>query len=236
MVRNFLFLFFFFFGIIFISIIFLPTFFLPRKFVLFGGKLMGYWSKLCLQYILSTKIIIKGKDKLINNEKFFIACTHQSMFETFFLQTIFNSPVFILKKELLQIPVFGWYLSKIGSISIDRNKVKKENLDFILKVKSVVDSTNRPIIIFPQATRTNYNDRTPFKKGVSRIYDQLKISCQPIAINSGIVWPKNGKLVSNKTITISILDPIKPGENKSDFLNFLQNKIYSELDNITNLS
>tara|TARA_Y100000816_G_C26095790_1_gene579884 strand:- start:310 stop:1020 length:711 start_codon:yes stop_codon:yes gene_type:complete len=236
MLRNFLFLFFFFFGIIFLSIIFLPSFFLPKKVALFGGKIMGYWSKFCLQLILSTKIVIKGKENIIKDKKFFIACSHQSMFETFFLQTIFNYPVFILKKELLKIPIFGWYLSKIGSISIDRNKIKKENLDFLSNVKAVVSSTSRPLIIFPQATRTNFNDRSPFKKGVSRIYEELKISCQPVAINSGTVWPKSGELISNKTITISILEPIEPGKNEKDFLVFLQNKIYKELDNITSLS
>ena len=90
MLRNFLFSFFFFLGIIIISIIFLPSFFLPQKFVLYGGKLMGYWSKFCLKFILSTQIKIKGKENIIKDKKFFIACSHQSMFETFFLQTIFN--------------------------------------------------------------------------------------------------------------------------------------------------
>jgi len=130
MIRNSLFSLFFFTGIIFISLIFLPAIFLPKKIVLFGGKIMGHWSSFCLQFFLSTKIIIKGKENIIINKKFFIASSHQSMFETFFLQTIFNSPVFILKKELLMIPIFGWYLKKIGSISIKRNKISKENLSF----------------------------------------------------------------------------------------------------------
>ena len=108
MTRNFLFSLFFFIGIIFISLIFLPAIFLPKKIVLFGGKIMGYWTSFCLQFFLSTKIVIKGKENIINNRKFFIAASHQSMFETFFLQTIFNFPVFILKKELLIIPKFGW--------------------------------------------------------------------------------------------------------------------------------
>ena len=87
---------------------------------------MGFWTGLCLKTFLSTTIIIKGKENKIYNEKFFIASSHQSMFETFFLQTIFNSPIFILKKELLKIPIFGWYLIKIGSISIDRGKTTKK--------------------------------------------------------------------------------------------------------------
>ena len=99
MIRNFLFLLFFFKGIILISIIFIPSFFLPQKIVLFGGKLMGYWAAFCLRVFLSTKITIKGRENIVRDKKFFIASSHQSMFETFFLQTIFNSPVFILKKE-----------------------------------------------------------------------------------------------------------------------------------------
>ena len=133
MIRNFLFSLFFFLGIITISVIFIPALFLPQKITLFGGKVMGYWSSFCLRTFLSTKIIIKGKENLVKNSKFFIASSHQSMFETFFLQTIFNSPVFILKKELLKIPIFGWHLKKIGSISIKRNKVTKDNLGFLTK-------------------------------------------------------------------------------------------------------
>ena len=93
MIRKFLFLFFFFLGISLISLFFLPSLLMPTKIVLFGGRLMGKWSSVCLQIFLQTKIIIKGRENIINDEKFFIACSHQSMFETFYLQTIFNSPI-----------------------------------------------------------------------------------------------------------------------------------------------
>ena len=230
MIRNFLFSFSFFSGIIFISIIFLPSLLLPQKITLFGGKLMGYWSQYCLKIILSTKIIIKGKNNMINNGKFFIASSHQSMFETFFLQTIFNSPVFILKNELMRIPVFGWYLKKIGSISISRDKITKDNLNFFEHVSETIQNSKRPIVIFPQATRVLPEDRPPFKKGASRIYEKLNILCQPVAINSGHVWPKKGIKKANKVITISILKPIGPGLQKEEFLQVLQKKIYDELD------
>ena len=232
MIRSLIFKIFFYLGIIFICLIFLPSLLLPQKIVLFGGKIMGHWSKICLNIFLSTKIIIKGKENLISEDKFFIACSHQSMFETFFLQTIFNSPVFILKKELLRIPVFGMYLKKIGSISIDRDKISKENLGFSDKIKSVINSSNRPIIIFPQATRMAVEDRTPFKKGVSRIYEDLQIKCQPVVINSGNIWPKSGKLKPNGILVVSILKEIEPGMERKDFLNILQNNIYQELDKI----
>ena len=164
MIRNFLFSFFFFLGIISISIIFLPSLFLPQKLVLFGGKIMGYWSAICLKFILNIKIIIKGKENIIIKDKFFIACSHQSMFETFYLQTVFNSPVFILKKELVNIPIFGWYLKKIGSISIKRGQITKDNLSFYDEISNVITSSDRPLIIFPQGTRVLPNERPPFKK------------------------------------------------------------------------
>ena len=230
MIRKFLFLFFFFLGIICISILFLPALLLPSKIVLFGGKLMGYWSGICLRILLSTKIIIKGEENIITNEKFFIASSHQSMFETFYLQTIFNSPIFILKNELLKIPIFGWYLKKIGSISINRNKITKDNLGFIEKIKYSVENSKRPILIFPQATRVLPDDRTSFKKGVGRIYKELGIKCQPIAINSGRVWQKKNILIPNKSITISILKPINPGIDLNVFVNKIEKNIYDELD------
>ena len=107
MLRNYLFSFIFFSGIIIISVIFLPGLLLPKKIVLFGGKIMGYWAGFCVKIILSTEIEVKGKENIIKDRKFFIAASHQSMFETFYLQTIFDSPIFILKKELLKIPVCG---------------------------------------------------------------------------------------------------------------------------------
>jgi len=230
MIRNFLFNTFFFIGIILISIIFVPAFFLPQKIVLIGGKIMGHWASFCLKFFLSTKLVIKGRENIIHNKKFFIAASHQSMFETFFLQTIFNSPVFILKKELLLIPIFGWYLKKIGSISIKRNKISKDNLGFLGDVLRLINTSNRPLIIFPQGTRLLPEDRMPFKKGASRIYEELKILCQPVAINSGLTWPKYGSKKIKTILTVSILKPIEPGQNKELFLKNLQNAIYAELD------
>ena len=192
--------------------------------------MMGHWAGFCLKFFLSTKIIIKGKENIVTNEKFFIAASHQSMFETFYLQTIFNSPVFILKKELILIPIFGWYLKKIGSISIKRNKVTKDNLGFFEEIIKIYENSNRPLIIFPQGTRVLPHERPSLKKGVSRVYEELRIICQPVAINSGYVWPKKGPKNSYKTITISILEPIKPGFSKDDFIKVLEKNLYSELD------
>ena len=154
------------------------------------------------------------------------------MFETFYLQTIFNSPVFILKKELLSIPIFGWYLKKIGCISIKRGKTTKDNLGFFEDILKSISNSKRPLIIFPQGTRVMPDERPSFKKGASRIYEELKIKCQPVAINSGHVWSKKGLKNSHKSITISILEPIKTGFSKEEFIKILENKIYSELNSL----
>ncbi len=233
MLRNFLFSVIFFSGIIFISIIFLPALILPQNITLFGGKLMGFWTGFCLKKILLTKIEVIGEENIIKNDKFFIASSHQSMFETFYLQTIFNSPVFILKKELLLIPIFGWYLKKIGSISIQRSKITKDNLSFFNDIHKMVKNSERPIIIFPQGTRVKPDEYQPFKKGAGRIYEELKISCQPIAINSGNVWPKKGIKHTNKKIVISILPQLKYGIEKDKFIKNLEEIIYSELKKIS---
>ena len=229
MIRRMLFLIFFYFGVIFLCLVLLPGLVLNKNIVILGGKLLGKWSKFCLEVFLNTKISIEGKENIAKN-KFFIACAHQSQFETFFLQTLFNSPIFILKKELFNVPIFGWYLRKMGCIGIERNKVTKENLNFFEKIKDHYKNSSRPIIIFPQATRVDINDRSPFKKGVKRIYSELNIICQPVALNSGLVWPKKGKMKSNKTLKISILEAIEPGKDPDEFFIKLQKNIYKEID------
>ena len=118
----------------------------------------------------------------------------------------------------------------MGCIGIERNKTTKENLNFFEKIQDHYKKSDRPIIIFPQATRVDINDRKPFKKGVKRIYSELNIKCQPIALNSGIIWPKKGILKTNKTLKISILKTIDPGLNSDDFFLKLQKNIYDELD------
>ena len=222
-------------GVILVCILFLPSLIMPKNVTIFGGKLLGYWSYFCLRFFLSTKIVITGEENILKNENFFIACTHQSVFETFYLQAIFKGPKFILKKELIKIPIFGWYLKKIGSIPVDRNKISKDKINFLDKIKiSAQDS--RPIVIFPQGTRTEPQERPNFKKGVARIYDELNIKCLPVIINSGEVWPKNGSLNKNQKITVSILKPIGPGLESKEFLNFLQNKMYDILNKTSNPS
>jgi len=217
-------------GIILVFIFAIPTLLLPSKYTLYCGKFLAYYIILLLKVILNTKVIFHGLENLKKEEKFFIASAHQSMFETFALQAPLNFPIFILKKELLKIPVFGWYLKKIGSIEIIRETTTKDNLNFFDKIRKTLKKNNRPLLIFPQGTRVRFDERTPFKKGVARIYDSLKLPCIPVALNSGKIWPKNSFIKYPGDIHVSFLKPIYPGLEKKKFLSDLQEKIYSEID------
>ena len=105
-------------------------------------------------------------------------------------------------------------------------------MGLIDKIKNSIKISERPLIIFPQGTRGSPSETVPFKKGGGRIYDELKIKCQPVAINSGNVWPKNRKLSAKKTITISILPAVKPGMSSTDFTSYIEDKIYNELNSM----
>ena len=216
-------------GLILIFILAIPTLFLPSKFTLFFGRVSAKYIVILMRLILNTKVYFHGVENLKKAEKFFVASAHQSMFETFVLQIPLDGPIFILKKELLKIPLFGWYLRKIGAIEIIRETTTKENLDFFDKVKNKINNENRPLLIFPQGTRVKPYEQIPFKKGVGRIYDKLNLPCVPVALDSGKVWPKNSFIKYPGNINVSFLEPVMPGKNKDEFIKEIENKIYSEI-------
>ena len=220
-------------GLVFIFILAIPTLLLPSKFTLFFGRLSANYIVIILRLILNTKVVFHGLENLKKVDKYFVASAHQSMFETFALQSVLDYPVFILKKELLKIPLFGLYLKKIKSIEIVRDTTTKENLNFFDKVAAVIKNEKRPLLIFPQGTRVKTGDQVPFKKGVGRIYEALNISCVPVALNSGKVWPKYGITKYPGKITVSFLKPIEPGLNRDEFIRNLEKKIYDEIKNIS---
>jgi len=231
--RSLLFNLFLYTGIIVVFVIAIPALFLPAKITLLFGKFLGHYVIFIVRIFLNTKVEFKGVENIPKNEKYFVACAHQSMFETFALQSVLDYPVFILKKELLKIPLFGQYLKKIKSIEITRDTTTKENLSFFDKVAKIVSEENRPLLIFPQGTRVKFNEKVPFKKGVGRIYETLNISCLPVALNSGKVWPKEGIIKHSGNITVSFLKPIKAGQNRDEFIKNLEFKIYDEIKNIS---
>ena len=233
LLRSLLFNLFLYTGIVVVFLIALPSLFLPKKITLLFGKFLGNYVVFIVRIFLNTKVEFKGIDNIPKTEKYFVASAHQSMFETFALQKVLDYPIFILKKELLKIPLFGLYLKKINSIEIVRNTTTKDNLNFFDRVADIIKNENRPLLIFPQGTRVKIDDKVPFKKGVGRIYEALNISCVPIALNSGKVWPKYGIIKHPGKITVSFLAPIKPGLDRDEFIENLETKIYNEIKNIS---
>ena len=132
--RSLLFNFFIYAGIVIVFLIALPALFLPTKITLMFGKFLGHYVIFIVRIILNTKVEFRGVENIPNNERYLVASAHQSMFETFALQSVLDYPVFILKKELLKIPLFGQYLKKIKSIEIVRDTTTKDNLNFFDKV------------------------------------------------------------------------------------------------------
>jgi len=233
LLRSLLFNFFLYAGITAVFLIALPSLLLPPKITLLFGKLLGHYVVFIVRIFLNTEVEFKGVENIPKTEKYFVASAHQSMFETFALQSILDYPVFILKKELLKIPLFGLYLKKIKSIEIVRDTTTKDNLNFFNKVANIIKNEKRPLLIFPQGTRVKVDDQVPFKKGVGRIYEALNISCVPVALNSGKVWPKHGILKYPGKITVSFLKAIEPGLDRDNFLKNLETKIYNEIKNIS---
>ena len=229
LIRSLIFNIFLYVGLITIFILAIPTLILPSKFTIFFGRLSAKYIVLILRVILSTKVVFHGIENLKKVDNYFVASAHQSMFETFALQIPLDGPIFILKKELLNIPLFGWYLRKIGSIAIVRETTTKENLNFFDKVKEKIEKSKRPLLIFPQGTRVKLDDQPPFKKGVGRIYKALNLPCIPVALNTGKVWPKNSFMKYPGDIHISLLEPIMPGKDNEEFTKNIENQIYTEI-------
>ena len=229
LIRSLIFNIFLYVGLLTIFILAVPTLVLPSKFTIFFGRLSAKYIVLILRIILNTKVIFHGIENLKKVDNYFVASAHQSMFETFALQIPLDGPIFILKKELLNIPLFGWYLRKIGSIAIVRETTTKENLNFFDKVKERIEKSKRPLLIFPQGTRVKLDERPPFKKGVGRIYKALDLPCIPVALNTGKVWPKNSFMKFPGDIHISFLEPIMSGKDSEEFTKDVENQIYAEI-------
>ena len=232
-IRSILFTILFYFTLILVFVLAIPTLILPSKTTLICGKILAHIIIFLLRFILGVKVTFSGIENLKKNERFFVASAHQSLLETFILQAPLQYPIFILKKELLRIPLFGWYLKKIGSIDIVRDTTTKDNLNFYDKIKNIIKTSKRPLLIFPQGTRVKFGERLPFKKGAGRIYEALNLPCIPVALNTGKVWPKNSFLKYNHDIEISFLEPIEPGKDKNIFIKDLETKIYYSIDNLS---
>ena len=189
-----------------------------RLFVIFFTKNMQWVLR-----IFNIKIRVINPD-LANLKGCLFASKHQSMFETIYFNQLFYNPAYILKKELLSIPLFGTYLKKLGMIAIDRSQgikslrlVNEQTAEYVEKI---------PVIIFPEGTRTSYKEQPDLKPGIFSMYKSLNKPVVPISLNSGYCWPKNDKVRSGE-ILIEFKEPIQPGLSKKEFLDQLKSAINS---------
>ena len=160
--------------------------------------------------------------QLATKKGYLYASKHQSMFEAIYYNHLFYNPAYILKKELLSIPLFGTYLRKLGMIAIDRSQ-GIQSLRFVNEQASNY-SKFRPVIIFPEGTRTAFREEPDLKPGIYSMYKSLNKPVVPIALNSGNFWPKNNNIKSG-TIKIEFRDPIPTGLSKQEFLTKLKKEI-----------
>jgi 1-acyl-sn-glycerol-3-phosphate acyltransferase len=160
-----------------------------------------------------------------------IAAKHQSAWETFKLHLIFSDPVFVLKRELVFIPLWGWYTLKTGIVPVNRSKGASA-LRRMLRIAKKFADTGRQIIIFPQGTRLVPGQYRAYKPGVAALYENLKLPVVPIALNSGLFWPKGSFLKRSGTITLEILPPIPPGLPRADMMQRLEKRLESATDRL----
>ena len=226
--RSLVFNFFTYVGISVACILSLPTLLLPRKkFLSKISYLLGFYLIFLTKAILKTKIEFIGMKKMPKDKKFFIASAHQSMLETFLYNFLIPDCTFVIKKELLSIPLYGLYLKKLEYVSIDRGKTTKDNIDSFAQIFGKIQESNRTLIIFPQGTRVPPDEQPMLKKGASRIYQGLNISCVPVKLNTGSVWPRNSFYKYPGKIIFEFKDSIEPGLDSVTFTKELENKIYN---------
>ena len=173
---------------------------------------MAYiWSHIViksLDLICNVRIEVIG-EKNIPKEPFIIACKHQSAIETIFLMIYINFPVFIIKKQLLKIPFYGWFLAMMGMIAIDRTKGSKTLKNLLVQCKTVF-ANKRNLIIFPEGTRTIPLEEKKFKSGIALIKKHFQhIPLIPVALNSGLFWPKDSWVIKPGIMKLQILPEIK---------------------------
>jgi 1-acyl-sn-glycerol-3-phosphate acyltransferase len=213
-----------FFGVTAIAcILCLPGLLLPKKQAMCLVYAFVGWVYFFERTILGLNYEVKGIENIPTSGSFIVAAKHQSAYETLKLHKLFKDPAIVLKKELLNIPLWGAFLAKIDPIAIDRSQGKsaiKQIIEGAIKVKS----QGRPIIIFPQGTRVQSNQSTkekPYKVGVAKIHKETNMPIIPLALNSGLYWPKNSWLKKGGTVVFEFLPPIH-SDNISELMTTLE--------------
>jgi 1-acyl-sn-glycerol-3-phosphate acyltransferase len=206
-----------------LSVFYLPFLLLPRKTMVAGARL---WIRLMLwflKWVAGLSHEFKGLERLPQGP-FLIAAKHQSAWDTLIFHLLVPDPAFILKKELLSIPLFGWYLAHHGMIAIDR-KAGAGALKKMLKgAQAALDRGSIPIV-FPEGTRTAPGDHLPYHPGIAALYADLNVPVVPVALNSGLFWRRKGFLKHPGQIVLEVLEPIEPGMDRRAFLACLKQRI-----------
>jgi 1-acyl-sn-glycerol-3-phosphate acyltransferase len=197
-------------------IVAIPTYLLPRSAVLALARIWASNSIWLQRVICNTRVEYRGVEK-IPKGPLIVASKHQSMWETFALLQFFDQPLFILKRELTWIPLFGWYLLKANMIGIDRRAGGRSLLAMARRAGEEV-RRGRQLVIFPEGTRTPVGAPPQYKPGVSQIYADSGVACLPVALNSGLFWPRRTFMRYPGTLVVEFLDPLPPGLSRRDFL------------------
>ncbi|MBR4127436.1 MAG: 1-acyl-sn-glycerol-3-phosphate acyltransferase [Alphaproteobacteria bacterium] len=185
------------------------------------------WGKLLLfglRWLAGVKCCVKGVENLPESGAYIVASKHQSAWETVAFHALLPSPAYILKQELLYIPLFGWNLKLTGCVAIDRASGTKA-MRSILEGSEKRLKEGRPVIIFPEGTRTQPGATTRYNPGVGLLYEKCGVPVVPVALNSGVHWAKKAFLKKPGTITIEFLPPMPQGLDKREFISELQNRI-----------
>jgi 1-acyl-sn-glycerol-3-phosphate acyltransferase len=201
----------------------LPTFLMPRRATLAIAKSWGRTSNILLRVVCGTTIECRGLEK-IPRGALIVASKHQSVWETFTLVTLLDDPTYILKRELTWIPFFGWYLIKAGMIAVNRG-ARGTALTSMTEGARKELARGRQIIIFPEGTRRAPGAEPAYKYGVVRLYAETGTPCVPVALNSGLFWPRRKFLRYPGTIRLEVLDPIPPGLDRQAFAERLKRDI-----------
>lgn len=204
-------------------ILLIPGFLVPRRTFMRLVQLWAHSSLWLLRVIAGTKIEVRGREKIPAGGAL-VAAKHQSLWETFALVTLFDDPTFILKRELMWIPFFGWYTWKADCIPVNRKAGSQALVQMTAKAKDEV-LHGRQIIIFPEGTRRPAGAPPAYKYGVAHLYQNLGVACVPVALNSGLYWPRRRFIRRPGTIRVEILDPIAPGMPRDEFFKAMQERI-----------
>lgn len=208
-------------------VVFLPFLLMPRRIYVYIVHIWICGVTFLEKTILGLRYDIRGLNNLPASGSYIVAAKHQSPYETIKLRILFKDPAIVLKKELLSIPLWGWFLGKSDVIAIDRST---PDMAFRSLESGAARMMNqgRPIVIFPQGTRTWPDETTadkPYKSGVARVQAATGLPIVPMALNSGMFWPRSGWLKSGGTVVFEFLPAIAPGLEKQAVMDRLQQSL-----------